>query len=264
MESPALAQEEHDAVDGRSSPSKTKSKKSKPKAAPKRYSFKPGSRFCAGQAAEDQAAQAVRSACRQLRPLLTALGSFAEEAQTLRQAMEVVAEKIKLLAAPAQGPGPVHCALAKHPGVLERLCVRLVARLEGFREQGVTLHRKLEKQHGASLSSCGGALRLWLHRREVGAAPGYYRRVQPEAEEGSEPESLELLGGAAIAAAQRVQEVFDAAEAELCSWKSGLANIGYMPGEELRLPAAPRLWNPEEAAAEAELLLTTCGKRHDA
>ncbi|CAE7207163.1 unnamed protein product, partial [Symbiodinium microadriaticum] len=125
--------------------------------------------------AEDAAAEGVRKACRELGGHLEAFEKFRAEAETLATAMELVAEKIGLLASP--GTGAVARALDEHPGAQERLVFRLGRRLESFREDGRALRSRFERQTLPALKNNCAALRLWVHRREAGAAPQAYRNA---------------------------------------------------------------------------------------
>ncbi|CAJ1364725.1 unnamed protein product [Effrenium voratum] len=120
--------------------------------------------------AEASAAEAVRKACRSVGALQEAFQKFAEEAGTLAQALELVADKLRLLCVTE---GPVAQALAENPGAQERLLAALVARLEGFRAEGLALHSRFEKQQGSLLKQSQAALRLWQNRRQVGAAGAF-------------------------------------------------------------------------------------------
>ncbi|CAK9014469.1 Uncharacterized protein SCF082_LOCUS12347, partial [Durusdinium trenchii] len=124
---------------------------------PKRHRLRPG----AVADAEASSAEAVRKACRSLQGLQQAFEKFSEEA------LDLVAEKIRLLTTASQGP--VGRALAQHPGSQERILEQLVSRLEGFHTEGMLLHQRFEKQNGGVLQQSLEAVRLWQHRREVGA-----------------------------------------------------------------------------------------------
>mmetsp|Transcript_59483 Transcript_59483/g.184539 ORF Transcript_59483/g.184539 Transcript_59483/m.184539 type:complete len:208 (-) Transcript_59483:3-626(-) len=117
-----------------------------------------------------------------VRICVEAYASFAEEAATLRQAMWVVAENLRLMVFAASTAGPVHRALVQHLGAQERICARLVGRMEQYQAEAAALLAKFDAQHGHHLSECRSALQLWWSRQEVGAAA----RATPEAASSAE------------------------------------------------------------------------------
>ncbi|CAE7194299.1 unnamed protein product, partial [Symbiodinium sp. CCMP2456] len=144
--------------------------------------------------------------------------------------MELVADKIGLLASP--GTGPVARALDEHPGAQERLVFRLARRLESFREDGRALQSRFERQTLPALKKNCAALRLWLHRREVGVAPQAYR----DAAEG-ETSAGSVRG--AVAAADHILDRLAHVTKEVAAWDQALRTLRYLPRSSLKLPAAP-------------------------
>ncbi|CAK0862977.1 unnamed protein product, partial [Prorocentrum cordatum] len=112
-----------------------------------------------------------RAVVRPFRTLLLAYEPLVEEVETLSRAMQIVRQKLLLMATPQEGPGPVHRALEAHPGALETIVARLIDRMEGFRQQTASLRGRFVAQHGLALLQARAALQLWLNRQEVGAAP---------------------------------------------------------------------------------------------
>ncbi|CAE8614661.1 unnamed protein product [Polarella glacialis] len=231
---------------GQKAAQKDRGKKAAKAAPPRRHHFGLGIAIGSSEAA---AATGVRAAGRQLEAVLAAFNSFAEEAGTLTRAIQIVAGKVRLVATPGpSGPGPVHRALDEHPGATEQLLFRLIGRLERFSEDGLALVIKFDRQHLSSITSCQGALRLWLLRRDVGA---------PQALPAGERDQKPLI------AARRLQELLEALQAQVQSWKLGLASCRYLGGSGglLRLPDAPEKVDVEQALDRMRVLLEVCTAR---
>lgn len=178
---------------------------------------------------------------RLLRQSLEAYVKFAEEAATLSRAMEVVSQKLRLVAPPPPGGerGPVHRALAANPGSHERLFARLVGRMEQFHAEAAALHTRFGAQHGAALSRCWAAAQLWLNRQEIGMLP----RAEP---------GVVLAAGEVLAALATARDGMQ-------EWRRGVSACRYLgaaaggssgsvelPGEPARIDATSVLKRAEE------------------
>eukprot|EP00933_Yihiella_yeosuensis_P077852 TRINITY_DN8878_c0_g1_i1.p1 TRINITY_DN8878_c0_g1~~TRINITY_DN8878_c0_g1_i1.p1 ORF type:complete len:272 (-),score=62.81 TRINITY_DN8878_c0_g1_i1:26-781(-) len=229
-------------------------KKDKP-IVPAKLKIQPGSQKKYGDAADAAAAQAVRSALRQLPEVFEAYDKLVDEASSLSQAMQSVAEKIRLVARSEQEPGPVHVALSKHEGAQERMVAILIARLEQFRSESILAHGKFQRQHGNALLQCIGSVGIWLLRKDLGSGCVQHSVLEEaEGDDGMEDPFL---------SAQRLQETLSVVEAELTSWKDGLESCRYLSppgGLPTSLPIAPQRIDSKAALRYSEALLEACAK----
>lgn len=201
----------------------------KPPKPPKRHQFSLGGRpGRLGEDIESSTREGVRKACRSLDSLLESFESFVNEASTLARAIQVVSDKISLLT--SASTGAVGKAMAAHPGTQERLLAQLVSRVENFRSEGLVLHARFERQHHALLEQSLNSLRLWKHRREVGA-PAL----------SSDPDPGDLPPIDPLEAAERLMHVLAKMISGVSQWKEHLLSCRYLPSSKTKLPAEPEV-----------------------
>jgi len=111
----------------------------------------------------------LRTLDKPMRQFLEAYDKLCDEAKPLTEAMDIVSERLRLMRVPDDGSGAVHTALAGHPGALESIVSKLVARIEQYLDESRALHSRYRVQNGSALTRCRQSVQLWINRREVGS-----------------------------------------------------------------------------------------------
>lgn len=167
-------------------------------------------------------------ATKQLRAMFEDYARLVAEATPLSEAMEMVTDKLRLMRAPARsdgGRGPVHAALARHPGALEAIVAGLVGRMEGFLDEARMLYSRFDAQHlqaGEALTRWRVAVQLWLNRYELGAEVSLH-----EADEISQSDE-DTADGDPSSAARAVLAAIDDVEEDLHALRAGTTEGCYL------------------------------------
>lgn len=164
---------------------------------------------------------------------LEGCAAFTEEARTLSKAMQIVNDKLALLAPPGRLSGPVYQALEAHPGALERVAVGLAGRLEQYLEEAQALRARHVARHSVALRRCRLSVQLWVHRQDLGAPTSARKDARCRG------------GGAAEMVASEEQ------------LNAGRVLLAALEASEV----AARLWGEDLAVASSSILERTAGGR---